>query len=107
MQTSRASASTHRKKARENLKIFGIKREKVGPSVALRETPETLRTSIFKSARHIGMLYLVSRAPVDDPVDQFLENKVYIQRPSDPLEWALSYKDAESRDLFQKAFNKE
>ena len=49
----------------------------------------------------------LSRAPVEDPVDQFLDNKVYILRPFEPLEWALSYKDAESRDLFQKAFDKE
>ena len=47
----------------------------------------------------------LSRAPVDDPTDAFLEDKVYMIRPFDKHTW--TYMDNESREIFQKAFDKE
>lgn len=49
----------------------------------------------------------LSRAPVDDPIDPYLENAVYMITPFDQLDWRGSYTDKESLDILQKAFDKE
>lgn len=50
----------------------------------------------------------LSRAPVDNDLDEFLENCVYaITCPLDPIGWMAAYNDPESRELFQRAYEKE
>lgn len=49
----------------------------------------------------------LSRAPVDDHVDPYLESQVYLVAPYDLNDWITSYSDDESKQLFQKAFDKE
>lgn len=49
----------------------------------------------------------MSRASVDDLTDPYLENQVYIVTPYDKTDRRNSYSDKESKDLFQKAFDKE
>ena len=53
------------------------------------------------------MLYLVSRAPVDEPIDGFLDNKVYAILPADKEDWTDCYTDDESKELYEKANNGE
>ena len=48
----------------------------------------------------------LSRAPVDDPVDDYLESKVYLVTPLDAAEWICNYNDEESRRLFQEAYER-
>lgn len=39
----------------------------------------------------------LSRAPVDNPIDEFLEDRVYQVKVINPREWARNYLDEESR----------
>jgi len=48
----------------------------------------------------------LSRAPVDNETDEYLENKVYLVTPIDIPEWISAYKDIEAKELFQKAYDK-
>jgi len=45
----------------------------------------------------------LSRAPVDDPVDPFLENKVYMITPFDTADWICSFNDDESKKMLEEA----
>lgn len=49
----------------------------------------------------------LSRAPVDNPTDPYLEEKVYMVVPYDKLGWTSGYSDAEGREILQKACDKE
>ena len=50
----------------------------------------------------------LSRAPVDDATDSLLERSVYtVTTPMDTADWISSYSDSQSRELFQKAYDRE
>lgn len=49
----------------------------------------------------------LSRAPVDDPIDPYLEGRVYMVAPFDKTGWISQYADQESKDLYQKAYDRE
>lgn len=48
----------------------------------------------------------LSRAPVDDPTDPYLEEKVYLIQPFDKDDWTKSYTDPQLEDILLKASQK-
>ena len=49
----------------------------------------------------------LSRAPVDDAIDPFLENKVYYVMPRSIEDWTANYRDVESLQYWRKALDKQ
>lgn len=49
----------------------------------------------------------LSRAPVDDAIDSYFDERVYLITPFDRGSWISAYNDDESRNLFQKAFERQ
>ena len=45
----------------------------------------------------------LSRAPVDDPIDPYLENKVYLVKPHDSADWICSFNEDESKKILEAA----
>lgn len=48
----------------------------------------------------------LSRAPVDDPTDNYLDERVYQVKVLNPGDWKRNYADEESRRIFMKALDR-
>lgn len=85
-----------------------VLKEKTPTSARLRRWAIILSEFNFNVIYSKGDLHkdidCLSRAPVDDPVDAYLENRLYhIATPLERARWTNNYEDNETRDILEKA----
>lgn len=85
-----------------------VLKDKVATSPRIRRWSIILSEFDFNVVHSKGNLHedidCLSRAPVDDPIDPYLDDKVFnILSPLDPDDWRSAYDDAESKEIVEKA----